>query len=1420
MADLILGSIVDSITEHLVSLVAQEIGLISGVKRELEKLRGTVSAIAALLREAEKRRIEAEDVKDWLQRLKVVVYDADDLLDDFSTEALRRRRVVGGVKRVLNEVRIFLSSSNQLVSASTMAHRVKEIRERIDGIKSDRSDFKVEGNDGSTLGVLVENQLRPETYPYKPERYVVGRDEDTKEVIDILLNPDFEENVSTLPIVGIGGLGKTTLARLVFNNASIKEYFSVKLWVCVSTNFDAEEIVRKIVGESTLGKDELTKKLGEKLDGKKFLLVLDDLWNENRSKWLELEEFLMNGAKGSKILVTTRHLKVVKTMTPPKCHELKGLPEDQSLALLMRMAGKQEYEWKSQNLEEIAKEILKKCVGVPLAIKTIGRLLVFLRNKEEWLNFKNNELSRIDHEEGDIMPSLKLSYDFLPSHLKQCFAYCCLFPKDYELDTSELIHLWMAQGFIKPLGNRKTQLEEVGHDYFMELLSRSFFQDIVEDRYGNIVRCKMHDLMHDLAQSVAGDNCITIDSSHEKSIPPGARHVSTDDPLVLKSRFEGGKRLRSLLFTKTFGNFRELIHLDVSCFRNLRALRIRNARINVISGSIGKLKHMRSLDLSWNPFQYLPNSISGLCNLETLNLRGCPHLQRLPRGLTKLVNLRQLDVSECDKLTHLPRGIGKLTNLQMLGEFKVGKDSIRDAAGLNELSKLTGLRKELTIQCLERSVPSGLEASFSIEKLALQSLKLDLYPSQAMEADAEVLERLRPHPDLKKLSIKGYGGVQPSSWISQLHKLVEIKFRWCYQCVRLPPLDQLPSLKRVSLIGLINLQWIELSESESGTPQSISFPSLEEIRLEDLLIFRGWERRRRSRSSSRIEQEEEAIQEEVEVDDDSLLMLPFFSDNVEVATVRCPTFSYMHGQGLHLKKNSTRIIKELVRNVTIRHTPASSSSRMMATLISPSSISLLAPTSLTISEVEDLEHLPVVLLQSLPSIQSLAIKDCPRLKALPVWAILRYLTALKSLKISRCPELDLSTGESGYQEDMPEGPAYKLQELKFGWISQRHKLVEIEFRVCHNCMRLPPLDQLPSLKRIHLFRLRNLRCIELSESESGTPQSNSFPSLEEIRLEDLPKFRGWERRRSRSRSSSRIEQEEEAIQEEVEEDDDSLLMLPMFSDKVKVTTSGCPTFSYMHGQELHLKKTSTRIIKELVRNVTTRHASASSSSSSTSSSSRMMATLISISSISLLALTGLTISEVEDLEHLPVELLQSLPSLQSLEIWGCSRLKAPPVWAILRYLTALKSLTISLCPELELSTGESGYQEDMPEGPAYKLRELKFGWNREVETLPWWIQHLTNLESLGIGCRDLKAFPEWFPQLTSLKRLEISDCGEELRRRCRRNIGEDWPKISHIPKIYVGSDWNWALGSPQEIWGGFSSASTSGVWLEGSFTAE
>ncbi|PKI37157.1 hypothetical protein CRG98_042492 [Punica granatum] len=194
---------------------------------------------------AEKRQVQAADVKDWLKKLEDVVYDADDLLDDFSAEVLRRSSVVGGGNRILNEVGIFFSCSNQLVYANKMAHRVEHIRERIDAIYKDRVQFQHERN--SNLGSLVENRVTPETYPYEPQPYVIGRDKDKMKAIEFLLNPGFEENVSILPIVGFGGLGKTTLARLVFNNERVKEYFELKLWVCVSTNFDVEDILRKIL---------------------------------------------------------------------------------------------------------------------------------------------------------------------------------------------------------------------------------------------------------------------------------------------------------------------------------------------------------------------------------------------------------------------------------------------------------------------------------------------------------------------------------------------------------------------------------------------------------------------------------------------------------------------------------------------------------------------------------------------------------------------------------------------------------------------------------------------------------------------------------------------------------------------------------------------------------------------------------------------------------------------------------------------------------------------------------------------------------------------------------------------------------------------------------------------------------------------
>ncbi|XP_031374309.1 putative disease resistance protein RGA3 [Punica granatum] len=1155
MAEVLLGAVVESITGNLLFLLSEKTAGPFRVEARIEALVEKLRRTDVVLREVEKRRVVSEDVKNWLRTLGDVLRDADDLLDDFSTEVFRRR-VMGGDKRIqyLYEVRTFFSSSNQLIYAYKMIRRVKDIRERIDAILNDVIRFEIEADNNliGSLG-LVERRVRPRTHGFESEdQYVIGREKDKKEVIEFLLNPDFEENVSILPIVGIGGLGKTTLARLVFNDESVKEYFELKIWVCVSIDFDVEDILRAIVRECTPNEDlsklnmsEVRERLGEELDGKKFLVVLDDLWNDNRDKWLNLHRYLVNGAKGSKILLTTRSLGVARTMTS-LCRELSSLSEDESLSLLMRMAMKQEHEWRNQNLEMIAKEILKKCAGVPLAIITIGRLLLFTRNTEEdWLKLKNKDLSIINQEDEDIIQSLKLSYYLLPSHLRKCFSYCSLFPKDYRLRPHELIRLWRAQGLIKPLSNEQT-IEEVGLQYFMELASRSFFQDVEEDQYGYIVRCKMHVLMHDLAQSVAGNDFATIDSSHVKTVPEGARHVSVvateDYEWNGFARDETVRTVRSLLLIVE--KRIEISHLDVSGFTNLRALHLQGVVWDVTGESIGELKHLRSLDLSKNDnLSYLPDSISNLRDLETLNLRGCRSLQYLPRGITKLVNLRQLDVSGCSRLTHMPRGISKLSSLQLLGMFVVGEKRKPDAARFVELSRLTRLRKELSIQNLERlGSISSKEGASLMEKFVLQYLGLH-WESNVVAANnaEEVLERLRPHPDLKGLRIEGYGGTELSSWFSQLHKLVTIEIIDCNICRHLPsldqlrflerislsylsslecigPLDQLPSLESISLSYLSNLECIELSNS--GMPESF-YPFLKEIELKHLDEFRGWERRRGDRN--RIKQKEEGEEEEeaaaaakeevpepdteeVEEDDDSssLCMIQTSSDKVKISINNCPRFSYMLGQQLQLS-GATINLQKLFRPVTVRHTPiALTPSLEIMMMTSISLISLSTSTSITIESMVDAEHLPVELFRSTPSLRSLIIKRCPRLKYLPVRRILRYLAALEALEISDCGLLDLSIEDGDDCDEGRHGQHSKLRCLHIRgihkmeslpwWFQYLSNLQELRITLCLGLKSLPGrliLQLSTTLKSLEIHS-----CPELDLAGHESEDQEDMPNLQ------------------------------------------------------------------------------------------------------------------------------------------------------------------------------------------------------------------------------------------------------------------------------------------------------------------------------------
>ncbi|KAJ9559294.1 hypothetical protein OSB04_013908 [Centaurea solstitialis] len=851
------SSLVSDVLKSLASTAFQEFRRLQSLKDDVSALKETYTQIQAVLSDAEEKRSKEKSVERWLKRLGSASLEVENILDGIIADAMVQRLHNELERGIKYKVRTFFSSKhNPLIVRVRVANKVKNIRIKLDKIAVDRSQFNFSSNTLS-VGVGVGGETtNMETSSLMPTSMIYGRDEEVKTVVEKICSEDIithdTKEVRVYAIWGMGGLGKTTLAQLVYNHDRVKTHFELQSWVYVSNDFQVNKITKGIIESINVSKYELSGldvmqvELRNKLNGKRFLIVLDDVWIEEKTKWDELSKALSNGAKGSIVMVTTRNEMTSRMMAkvPEFQHQLGCLSEEESWSLFKNLAFAPGSKSEGENIHElecIGKEIVKKCKGLPLAVKTLGGLMWSKSSVSAWQSVKDNDVWE-ELQVNGILPPLKLSYDNLLPHMKRCFAYSCLFPKGYEMRKDCLIELWMVNGFIPPRG--QAELHVIGDEIFYCLVSRSFLQDVQEDFYKDLV-CKMHDLMHDLGRHLMRRDYFFTDDL----ITPNdfeVLHFSSSCPGI---SFSGQdlKRLRSLRSLFIFvDEYKSNMISQLSKLVYLRTLHLDDIRVSTLPESICKLKHLRYLSLCDSEIESLPESIIYLQNLQVLLVRGCWRLCKLPKGMRYMKNVQCLDNRSCNKLDCMPVGIKELGCLTRLGLFVVGE---KKGSQITELGDLNLLRGRLALRGLENV--GGLEEAKSANlkhKTNLLSLVLCWGRDRGSEKeidDEEVVEGLEPNSSLKELHIKDFmGKMICPSWMMKLRNLVRIEFEFCERCESIPPLGKLPSLKVIDLAFMAircleddefpSLQVLRIQYCEQLVSLPNNLPTLEELTLDNV----------------------------------------------------------------------------------------------------------------------------------------------------------------------------------------------------------------------------------------------------------------------------------------------------------------------------------------------------------------------------------------------------------------------------------------------------------------------------------------------------------------------------------------------------------------------------------------------------------
>ncbi|KAL9282196.1 putative virus X resistance protein-like, coiled-coil [Arabidopsis thaliana] len=699
--------------EKLWDLLSRESQRLQGIDEQLDGLKRQLRSLQSLLKDADAKKHGSDRVRNFLEDVKDLVFDAEDIIESYVLNKLRGEGK--GVKKHVRRLARFLTDCHKVASD------IEGITKRISEVIGEMQSFGIQQiiDGGRSLSLQERQRVQREirqTYPDSSESDLVGVEQSVKELVGHLVENDVHQVVS---IAGMGGIGKTTLARQVFHHDLVRRHFDGFAWVCVSQQFTQKHVWQRILQELQPHDDEILQmdeytiqgKLFQLLETGRYLVVLDDVWK--KEDWDRIKAVFPR-KRGWKMLLTSRN-EGVGLHADPTC-----------LTFRARILNPEEKVRLDEEMEAMGKEMVTHCGGLPLGVKVLGGLLANKHSVPEWKRVSDNIGSQIvggscldDNSLNSVYRILSLSYEDLPTHLKHCFLFLAHLPEDSKIYRHELFYYWAAEGICDG-----STIQDSGEYYLEELVRRNLV--IADNRYLSLEwrYCQMHDMMREVCLSKAKEENFlqiikdpTSTSTISAQSPRRSRRLSIHSGKafhILGHR--NNAKVRSLLVSR----FEEDFWIrSASVFHNLTLLRVLDLTLVNFEGgklpsSIGELIHLRYLRLTDAGVSHLPSTMRNLKLLLYLNLDvHNEDLIHVPNVLKEMLELRYLSLPlKMDDKTKLE--LGDLVNLEYLFGFSTQHTSATD---LLRMTKLRHLTVSLSERCNYETLSSSLRELRNLETL-------------------------------------------------------------------------------------------------------------------------------------------------------------------------------------------------------------------------------------------------------------------------------------------------------------------------------------------------------------------------------------------------------------------------------------------------------------------------------------------------------------------------------------------------------------------------------------------------------------------------------------------------------------------------------------------------------------------------------